>query len=88
MRRASSGDMPLLDVLFDGEFEMGLEFGVEVGVALLFVKEGSDTVEGFAEGAHQSSPSAGMARTRPMTLERRSSRRRPSPLFTAGLVME
>ena len=42
----------LVDVFFYGEVDVGLEFGVEVGVALLLMKEGQDAVEGFAEGSH------------------------------------
>ena len=31
-----------------GEIDVGLEFGFEVGVALLFAEEGEDAVDGFA----------------------------------------
>jgi len=39
-------------VFFDGEVDVALEFGVQVGVALWFVKEGENAVEGFASGCH------------------------------------
>ena len=51
-RRASSGGHAVADVFFDGEIDVALEFGVEVGVALLLVEEGQHAVEGFANGSH------------------------------------
>ena len=42
----------MADVFFDCEIEVALEFGVEVGVALLLVEEGQQAVEGFADGCH------------------------------------
>jgi hypothetical protein len=59
------------DVFFDGEIDVALKLGVEVGVALLLLEEGDAAVEGFAKGSHYRPPSVGMARTRPMTMARR-----------------
>jgi hypothetical protein len=46
------GRHAVADVFFDGEVEVALKFGVEVGIALLLVKEGEAAVEGFAKGSH------------------------------------
>jgi hypothetical protein len=46
------GGHALAYVFFDGEIEVALEFGFEVGVALWFLKEGEAAVEGFAYGSH------------------------------------
>ena len=61
----------LLDVLFDGEFEMGRDFDFKVRIQVWFVEEGEYPGEILAERSRRFPPSEVPARTRATIPERR-----------------